>query len=132
MSIQSEPDLASVIRERGGHAYIVTVSDRGAPHAVYVPVRWAADGLVAEVGAQTAANAAARPQVSLLYPVRAAGDYSLIVDGAATVEAVAEGQRVRVRPTKVVLHRPGPSPDPASSCGADCVPLPVPLTLGRR
>jgi hypothetical protein len=132
MSIQSGPDLASVVRERGGQAYIVTVSERGAPHAVYVPVRWDTDGLVAEVGAQTAANAAARPQVSLLYPVRTAGDYSLIVDGAATVEAVADGRFVRVRPIKVVLHRPGPSPDPASSCGADCVPLPVPPALDRR
>jgi hypothetical protein len=131
MSIQSAPDLESIVRERGGHAYIVTVSARGAPHAVYVPVRWEPDGLVAEVGAQTAANAAARPQVSLLYPVRAVGDYSLIVDGAAAVEAGADGQRLRVRPTKVVLHRPGPSPDPASSCGADCVPLPVPLAIGR-
>jgi hypothetical protein len=43
------------------------------------------------------------------------------------VEAGA-GPRVRVTPTKVVLHRPGPSPDPASSCGADCVPL----AIGRR
>jgi hypothetical protein len=127
MSIQSAPDLASAVRERGSHAYIVTVSERGAPHAVYVPVRWEREGLVAEVGVRTAANAAARPQVSLLYPVRSDGDYSLIVDGTAAVEAGA-GPRVRVTPTKVVLHRPGPSPDPASSCGADCVPLAV----GRR
>jgi hypothetical protein len=132
MSIQGAPDLESVVRERGGHAYIVTVSERGAPHAVYVPVSWERDGLVAEVGAQTAANAAARPQVSLLYPVRAAGDYSLIVDGTAGVEVGEGGPRVRVRPTKVVLHRPGPSPDPASACGADCVPLAVPLSIGRR
>ena len=131
MSIQSPPDLAAAVRERGGHAYFLTVSERGAPHAVYVPVRWERDGLVAEVGARTAANAAARPQVSLLYPIRGDGDYSLIVDGAAAVEPGA-APRVRVTPAKVVLHRPGPSPDPASSCGADCVPLPVPLSTGRR
>lgn len=127
MMIQRTPDLDSVLHERGGHAYIVTVSEHGAPHAVYVPVRREGDGLVAEVGAQTAANAAARPRVSLLFPVRADGDYSLIVDGAATVEA----RRVRVKPSKIVLHRPGPPPDPASACGADCVPIAIPLAIGR-
>ena len=129
MSIQGSADLESVVRERGGHAYIVTVSEQGGPHAVWVPVRWERDGLVAEVGAQTAANAAARSLVSLLYPVRDVGDYSLIVDGAASVE---EGRLVRVRPTKVVLHRPGLPADPASACGADCVPIAVPLSIGRR
>jgi hypothetical protein len=98
---------------------------------VYVPVRREGDGLVAEVGAQTAVNAAARPQVSLLFPVRAEGDHSLIVDGAAAVEAGGEARRVRVKPTRIVLHRPGPPPDPASACGADCVPIAIPLAIGR-
>jgi hypothetical protein len=130
MSLRDAPDLAAVVRERGGHAYIVTVSGQGAPHAVWVPVRWEPDGLVAEVGAQTAANAAVRPAVSLLYPVREAGDYSLIVDGTATVSGEG-GRRVRVTPSRVVLHRPGPPPDPASACGADCVPIVVPQSIGR-
>jgi hypothetical protein len=60
--------------------------------------------------------------------VRAEGDYSLIVDGLAQVEAGERGARLRVNPTKAVLHRQGRSPDPRSSCGADCVPLPL-LTL---
>jgi hypothetical protein len=131
MSSTTTPDLESVVRERGGHAYIVTVSAQGAPHAVYVPVRWERDGLLAEVGSQTAANAAARPHLSLLFPVRAADDYSLIVDGAGAIEAGSSGRWVRVTPTKVVLHRPGPPSDPASTCGADCVPIAVPRSIGR-
>ena len=87
---------------------------------------------VAEVGPTTARNAAARPRVSVLYPVRTDGEYSLIVDGAAIVEPGGEAPRLRVTPSKVVLHRPGPSPDPTSSCGADCVPLPVPVMPSRR
>jgi hypothetical protein len=129
MSIQAVPNLQAVVSERGPHAYVVTVSEHGAPHAVYAPVRWERGGLVAEVGAHTAANAAARPQVSLLYPVRADGDYSLIVDGAAVVES--GGGRLRVTPTRAVLHRQGPAPDPTSSCGADCVPLPL-LTMPTK
>jgi hypothetical protein len=124
MSIEAVPSLQAVVSERGPQAYVVTVSEHGAPHAVYAPVRWERGGLVAEVGAHTAANAAARPQVSLLYPVHVDGDYSLIVDGTAVVES-DRGHRLRVTPTRAVLHRQGPAPDPASSCGADCVPLPI-------
>ena len=109
--------------ERGTGAYLLTVSDDGRAHAVHVPTRWHGDQLVADVGTRSAANAAARPSVSLLYPVRNAGDYSLIVDGTAVVEA---GQ-VRITPTKAVLHRPAAIPDPTAACAADCVPL-----LGRE
>ncbi len=131
MSIQGEPDLEAVVRERGGHAYVVTVSDQGGPHAVWVPVVWERGGPVAEVGPTTARNAAARPRISLLFPVRTEGDYSLIVDGTAAAEPGGETPRLRLTPTKVVLHRPGPSPDLASSCGADCVPIAAPLSIGR-
>jgi hypothetical protein len=97
---------------------------------VYAPVRWDGDGLVADVGARTATNAAARPLVSLLYPVRADGDYSLIVDGDAVVEAAADTHRLRVTLTRAVFHRPGAPADPTSSCGADCVPIALPLSPG--
>jgi hypothetical protein len=129
MSIRMAPDLPTIARERS-HAYVVTVSADGAPHTVYAPVRWQGDGLAAEVGARTAANAAARPAVSLLYPVRADGDCSLIVDGAAVVESGDTVHRLRVRPTRAVFHRPGAPADPSSSCGADCVPIALPLTSG--
>jgi hypothetical protein len=122
MSIRMAPDLQALARERS-HAYVVTVSEDGAPHTVYAPVRWERDGLVADVGARTAANAAARPAVALLYPVRADGDYSLIVDGTAVTESSDETHRVRIAPTRAVFHRPGVPSDPASSCGADCVPI---------
>jgi Pyridoxamine 5'-phosphate oxidase len=126
MSTQTAPDLPALVRERGPNAYVVTVSEQGAPHAVYAPVRWESGALVVDAGATTAANAAARPHVSLLFPVRRDGDYSLIVDGVAAVEAAAGPRPVRVTPRKAVLHRAGSPPDPTSACGADCVPLPTP------
>jgi len=118
--------LRAATVERGGTAYLLTVSDDGGPHAVHGAVRWEGDVLVTEVGRRTGANAAARPTVSLLYPVRADGDHSLIVDGTAVVE---DGHRVAITPTKAVLHRPAAAPDPASPCAADCVPL-LPTTRG--
>jgi Pyridoxamine 5'-phosphate oxidase len=128
MSIRTAPDLRAIVSERP-NAYVVTVSADGTPHTVYAPVQWERGTLVAEVGATSAANAAARPRLSLLYPVRADGDYSLIVDGAAVGESGGGLHRVRVTPSKAVLHRPGAPQDPASSCGADCVPLPLPVAV---
>jgi hypothetical protein len=115
--------LRAALDERGGTAYLLTVSEDTRPHAVHGAVRWDGDRLVADAGRRSAANAAARPAVSLLYPVRADGDYSLIVDGTAVVESRDGGHRLLITPTKAVLHRPAAAPDPASPCGADCVPL---------
>jgi hypothetical protein len=55
--------------------------------------------------------------------VRTPDDYSLIVDGTAAVTACADGPRLLITPDARVLHRPAAAPDPASPCGADCVPL---------
>jgi Pyridoxamine 5'-phosphate oxidase len=125
MSIPVSLDrLRAAIAERAASAYVLTVSDDGRPHAVHAPVRWEGDALAADVGRRTAANAAARPGVSLLYGVRADGEYSLIVDGTAAVARAGDGQRLLVTPTKAVLHRPAPAPDPANAaCDADCKPL---------
>lgn len=115
--------LRAAIDERGGSAYVLTVSDDGRPHAIHAPVRWDGDVLVAVVGRRSAANAGARPAVSLLYAVRAADDYSLIVDGTATVEEGGD-RLLRVTPTWAVLHRAAPAPRAeTSACDADCVPL---------
>ena len=103
--------------------YLLTVTDDARPHAVHAAFAWEGDVLVAEVGARTAGNAAARPAVSLLYPPREPGGYSLIVDGTAAV-APGEGKRaVRITPTKAVLHRPAAVADPTRACADDCVPL---------
>ena len=132
MSIQLALDrLRSVVSERGAGAYVLTVSDDGSPHAVHQDVRWDADALLCDVGARTAANASARPRVSLLFPVRRDGDFSLIVDGKGTVESGAGGPRLRLVPTRAVLHRAGPPADPTSSCAADCVPVLVAPSVPR-
>lgn len=116
-------DLRAAVAERGHAAYLLTVGDDARPHAVHTPVGWDGDVLTAAVGARSGANAAARPAVSLLFPVRAADDYSLIVDGTATLVDRADGRTLAITPTRAVLHRPAAAPDPASACSADCVPI---------
>jgi hypothetical protein len=115
-------DLRVAVAERGGQAYLLTVSDDLRPHAVRAPVRWQGDVLVVDGGAHSTANAAARPSVSLLCPARRADDYSLIIDGTAIV-ATADRPRLLITPSRAVLHRRAARPDPAAPCGADCVPL---------
>jgi hypothetical protein len=115
--------LRAALAERAPGAYFLTVTDDGRPHAVHVAVTWSGAALATEVGKRTAANAAARPAVSLIFPVRAADDYSLIVDGTAAVQAGGDGRRLLVTPTKAVLHRPAAMPNPEASCSDDCVPL---------
>lgn len=105
------------------YAFFLTVSDGARPHAVAVSPVWTADSasLTFEGGRRTCANAAARPDVSLVFPPREPGGYSLIVDGSASVDAGA----ITVSPTTAVLHRPAPAdhtPEPGA-CGADCKPI---------
>ena len=115
--------LGEAIAERGPGAYVLTVSNDDRPHAVYLSVAWSNGRLVADVGNTTAANAKARPEISLLFPVRAAGDYSFFVDGRAIVESGDGVHHLVVTPTRAVFHRHGSAADPNASCTADCVPV---------
>lgn len=112
----------------GGYrfAYLMTVGDDGHPHAVAAsPTHGDGELVVAGVGRRTASNARARPTVSLVWPPDDLEGYSLIVDGEASVEGSGDAVRIRVRPTKAVLHRPAPGPDPTASCTSDCRSVPL-------
>ena len=105
MSPRLSNELAQQIAEYGPIAFLVTVGESGRPHVVSVEVAW--DGgavVVTGAGPTTATNAAARPDVTLVWSPRSA--YSLIVDGRA------EGM-LRVVPTRAVLHRT-PEGDPGA------------------
>ncbi len=101
MSVPVElAELAARIDEFGPQAFLVTVNADAAPHVVSVTVAWRDDQLVVGAGNRTSANVADHPTVALLWP-SGDGDYSLIVDGAATVD---DGE-LEIRPTAAVLHR---------------------------
>ena len=117
--------LQEAVDGYGPVAYFLSVSSEGLPHAVEVEVTWVGTGdLVVHPGNGTAANARARPLVSLVWPPTQPGGYSLIVDAAVvTVSTAGEGDNtVVVAPTRAVQHRRGRAGDPAArGHGSDCV-----------
>lgn len=102
----------------GPQAFLVTVSDDGAPHVVSVLVGRSGDDLEVGAGRTSRANVGARSVVTLLWsPPAGDGAYSLIVDGTGV--ASDDGDSVAIRPTAAVLHRiVGAAGD-----GPSCVPV---------
>lgn len=82
--------------------YVVTVGPDLRAHVLAVPTRFHGGVFVFEAGRSTRANAAARPEVTLVFPSVEPHGYSLLVDG----NAVVHDHGVEVLPAKAVLHRP--------------------------
>jgi hypothetical protein len=102
-------DLRAEITKRGDAAFVITVGT--SPHVVSARIAWDGDALTGGAGSTTAKNIAALPVVSLLWPA-SFDDYSLIVDGTATV---ADGV-LRVEPTRAVLHRSAAAAGDGPTC----------------
>jgi hypothetical protein len=114
MSIKVElGEMQSVVEGQAPFAYLLTVSENSAVHLVALVPAIGDGEITCEAGKTSCANAAARSRVSLLWPPGAPGDYSLIVDGDASVK----GSIVRITPTRAVRHRP------AVGGGNDCAPV---------
>lgn len=125
MSIPVELRSLGEALARYRFAYLLTTGARAAPHAVaVVPVLREGELLVSSPGRRSRANLLAQPRVSLVWPPASPDDYSLIVDGVAALD----GDSLRIRPERAVLHRPAPRPEPvaAGACGSDCVELALP------
>jgi hypothetical protein len=102
-------------------AYLITVGNDYRAHTVAVEPVFA-DGVldVGSVGNTTRTNVDERDGVTLVWPPRDAGGYTLIVDGRGEPSDAA----LKVVPSRAVLHRPathGAATNPG--CLHDCVPL---------
>ncbi len=128
----SEPvpveELGDTVSRYGAAAFLLTTGDDERPHATQVVVSVDGAELRCGLGRRTVRNGTARPLVSLLWPPREPGGYSLIVDGELRVEDVDdEGGRGVVTATRAVLHRPAAAPDAEeAACGSDCLQIEIP------
>jgi hypothetical protein len=104
-------ELRDEIVVRGDAAFVVTSGDT-APHVVSARIGWRGDDLEAGAGNRTAANVALRPAITVLWPSSSFDDYSLIVDGSASV---VDG-RLLVTPERAVLHRSAEAAGDDPSC----------------
>ena len=102
MSVPVElTELRDAIAKQATFAYVMTVTDDQRAHAVALVPVVAGNVLTCEAGNTTCGNATARPSISLVWPPRTEGDFSLIVDGDATVD----GNVLTITPTRAVFHR---------------------------
>lgn len=124
------------------YGYLITVDDGFRVHTVTVEpqLRDLPDGPdgpraivdVGLIGGRTRENLAHRSDVTVLWPPREPGGYSLIVDGDAILEAQADSDsetaRLGVVPTRALLHRDADpdSPGAAKGCLHDCVVFSLP------
>ena len=105
-------DIPSAIAAQIGWCYLLTVSDDGQARVLAVAPTANDDGTLRfSAGRGTAANATARPSVTLVFPPADPHAMSLIIDGTATVTNAGTnagtdaGTEVSVTPTWAVMHR---------------------------
>jgi hypothetical protein len=93
-------------------AYLITVGDDYRAHTVAVAPALV-DGIldIGQIGRHTRTNIAQHSDVTLIWPPREPGGYTLIVDGRG--QPTADDDRLRIAPSRAVLHRKA----------NDCVPL---------
>jgi hypothetical protein len=123
-SVLATEKLRAEMARFGATPYLLTQGEDGRPHASTVSIEWQGDRILASTGARSAANVAARPLLSLLWPPVEPGGYSLFVDGEGRVIGSGADIRIGVTPTRGVLQRPGKSAaSTAGGCSSDCIPL---------
>ncbi|MGH3347900.1 MAG: pyridoxamine 5'-phosphate oxidase family protein [Nocardioides sp.] len=123
MSIPVDIERLGEVMADHGPGYLLTASGDGRVKAVTVEPTLVDGVLRCPASRGTAANLAANPAATLLFPPRAERGHTLLVDGTAS----ADDEGIAFVPRSAVLHRPASHADgPADSigdCGNDCAPV---------
>jgi hypothetical protein len=122
MSVKVDLNQLATALDDYTFAYLVTVGDDYHAHTVAVdPVL--VDGIidVGTIGNRTRRNLDQHDGVTLVWPPREPGGYTLIVDGSGQS---TDAEALKVVPSRAVLHRPATPDSPTKpGCKDDCVPL---------
>ncbi len=107
MSMQVElHEIEAAARDYGTSAYVLVSSASGPPRVTHSPVAFVGGDLIVAVGRRAAAELAANPACSVLWPATESQSMSLIVDGTVVGRVDADGGEVRLAPSGAVRHRP--------------------------
>ncbi|WP_299561584.1 pyridoxamine 5'-phosphate oxidase family protein [uncultured Mycolicibacterium sp.] len=123
MSVKVDLDRLADVLGDYPFGYLVSVGDDYRPHTVAVEPTLRDGRLdLGPVGRHTRRNTARHPEVTVVWPPRQAGGYSLIVDARALP---ADGESLCVEPLRAVLHRRAAATGAATSPDGlhDCVPI---------
>lgn len=117
MSHAVEPDgLAEAAEPYGQTPYLLYSSDHGAARANHVRAVLEMDSPVVRItgfGRSVIKAVERDAPLSLLWPSRGAGEFSLIADGMGTI---LDENNVEITITSAVLHRPAPVGEGNSTC----------------
>ena len=119
----SAKDILKTIEEFGTSTYFISATADGHPHVANLTFVTDNDGLVFTVGKRGTKNLKNCAQVTMLWPPKEVGGYSLIIDGIASK---VENSDVSDSLWKIsfdsgILHRPAQSStNDNHSCGSDC------------
>ncbi|MCT7658594.1 pyridoxamine 5'-phosphate oxidase family protein [Mycobacterium deserti] len=122
MSVKVDLDRLADVLTDFPIGYLITVGDDYRAHTVAVEPTYVDGALdVGDIGRHTRDNVTAHADVTLIWPPRDPGGYTLIVDGTAQPSEKA----LTVIPNRAVLHRKATSESPSTSpdCLHDCVPI---------
>jgi hypothetical protein len=122
MSVKVDLDKLADALADFSFGYLITVGDDYHAHTVAVsPAFQGGTFDVGAVGKHTRGNVSAHEDVTLVWPPRSDGGYTLIVDGQGRMADDA----LQIVPTRAVLHRSATPASPATSPDGlhDCVPL---------
>ncbi len=122
MSVKVDLDRLAQALADFPFGYLITVGEDYRAHAMAVTPQLT-DGVlnISPVGNSARRNAAQHGDVTMIWPPREPGGYTLIVDGSAELSDDA----MQITPRRAVLHRPaspGAPPSP-TGCQQDCAPL---------
>ena len=98
-------DVAGVIAT-AGQAFLVTVSDDGRAHVAGVVCQAGDEAITVSCGRRSAANAALRPAVTLLFPAPRPDGFVLLLDATAVAHGDGADATLALTPTSAVLHKP--------------------------
>ena len=116
-------DVHKTIKEYGSSTYLISATADNHPHVANLTFAIDKNDLIFTVGKRGTKNLESCPQVTMLWPPRDLGGYSLIIDGVALKQEDLDGSGSiwKISFDSGILHRPAQDPantDP--SCGSDC------------
>tara|TARA_B100000214_G_scaffold87812_1_gene60334 strand:- start:4167 stop:4550 length:384 start_codon:yes stop_codon:yes gene_type:complete len=116
-------DIHKTIKEYGSSTYLISATADNHPHVANLTFAIDKNDLIFTVGKRGTKNLENCPHVTMLWPPKELGGYSLIIDGIASKHENFDGSGSvwKISFDSGILHRPAQNlAGNDDSCGSDC------------